>query len=303
MASKDRKIPLFHPALWPTWVGVGFFRLLCLLPWRTQMAIGRVAGRFAFRVLRLRRHIVEVNLRLCFPEKSEAERFTLALAHYEAVGMGIFETANAWWSPDSKLPKFTIEGRENLDAARADGRGVLLLTAHFTTLEICGRHFCETIQMGGLYREPDNRVIAQEMYRNRVVKLKPAIPMDDLRGLLRSLREGATIWYAPDQGKKGKFAAVLPFFGVPALTNTATNRIAKMSGAAVVPYFAYRKPDGSYHLEILPQLEDFPTDDVNEDSIRINQLMEDFIRRVPEQYFWIHRRFKRRGKGYPNVYA
>lgn len=302
MASKDRRIPLYHPFLWPTWAGVGIFRLLCLLPWGSQMVLGRALGWLAFHILRLRRHIVEVNLRLCFPEKTEAERKALALAHYRSMGMGLFETGNAWWSRGDKLPSFSICGVENLDAAKAGGRGVLLLTAHFTTLEICGRYFCDNIPMGGLYREPDNRVIANEMYNRRLVKIKPAIPMDDLRGLLRALRDGYTIWYAPDQGKKSKFAVVLPFFGVPALTNTATSRIARMSDAAVVPFFGFRLPDGSYRLDIFPALEGFPTEDAEADAVRINHLIEEQILRAPEQYFWMHRRFKRRGKDLPNVY-
>ena len=302
MASRDRFVSLASPALWPTWVGVWLFRQLCRLPWHTQVRLGKFAGRLIFHFVRLRRHIVAVNLKLCFPEKSHAERRALALAHYEAMGVGIFETGMAWWGEDEKLPPFEIVGRENLEAASANGRGVLLLTAHFTTLEICGRFFVRHIPMGGLYREPDNRVIALQMYKNRVAKLKPAIPMDDLRGLLRALRDGCTIWYAPDQGKQSKFAAVLPFFGVPALTNTATTRIARMTGAAVVPYFGFRLPDGTYRLEILPMLENFPSDDASADATRINQLIEENIRKAPEQYFWMHRRFKRRGKGLPNVY-
>ncbi len=302
MASRDRFVPLHSPTLWPTWVGVWLFRQLCKLPWPAQVRLGRFFGRLIFHVVRLRRKIVSVNLELCFPEKSREERRALALAHYESMGIGIFETGMAWWGPDEKLPSFTIVGRENLETASTGGRGVLLLTAHFTTLEICGRFFVDNIPMGGLYREPDNRVIAHEMFKHRVAKMKPAIPMDDLRGLLRGLRDGATIWYAPDQGKKSKFAAILPFFGVPALTNTATSKIAQMSGAAVVPYFGFRMEDGSYRLEILPALENFPTDDANEDAIRINRLIEDQIQRAPEQYFWMHRRFKKRGKGLPNVY-
>lgn len=303
MASKDRKIALWHPSLWPAWLVVGVFRLLYLLPWGCQMGLGRLLGRLAGQVLRIRRHVVDVNLHLCFPDMLENERRQLAIAHYEAIGMGLFETITAWWTPRGRFrQKFIITGVENLDAAKAHGKGVLLLTAHFTTLEICGRFFCDNMTMGGLYREPDNRVMARQMIRGRISKLEPAVPMDDLRGLLRALRAGSTMWYAPDQGKKGKFASVLPFFGVPALTNTATSRIAQMSGAAVVPYFGLRMPDGSYRLEILPALENFPTDDVEADALRITRLMEEHILKAPEQYFWIHRKFKRRGEEYPDPY-
>jgi KDO2-lipid IV(A) lauroyltransferase len=301
--SRDRTVSLSHPTLWPAWIGVFFLRLIARrVPWRVQVTLGNACGWLFYHVIRFRRHVVAVNLRLCFPEKSDAERRALALAHYKAMGIGVFETGVAWWRANGKMPAFEIVGREHLEAAQARGKGVLLLTAHFTTLEICGRYFCDHIKMGGLYREPDNPVIARQMWLGRLKRLVPAIEMNDLRGLIRALKDGASIWYAPDQGRRNKFSTVLPFFGEPALTSTATSRLAQMTGAAVVPFFGTRKPDGTYLLEILPALENFPGDDVKEDGIRTNQLMEKYIRQAPEQYFWIHRRFKRRGKPYPNVY-
>jgi KDO2-lipid IV(A) lauroyltransferase len=302
MSSSDRKLSLSHPSLWPTWVLIWFFMLLCKLPWRVQLRLGAIVGGLFFQLIRARRKVVSVNLELCFPELSVAERHALAKAHYVAMGIAVFETGCAWWAPRGRLPHYEIEGREHLEVAVAKGKGVLLLTAHFTTLEICGRIFSHEFTMGGLYREPDNRVIARQMRRGRIDKLVPAVPMSDIRGLLRALKNGHIIWYAPDQGKKGKFSSILPFFGVPAVTNTATSRVAGLSGASVVPYFGVRKPDGSYLLRILPALENFPTEDPEADAIRTNLLMEDYIRKAPEQYFWVHRRFKRRGNNYKDVY-
>ena len=302
MSSSDRTIPLWHPTLWPAWVGVFVFRQACRLPWKLQSALGSTLGSLVFHVIRLRRRIVDVNLALCFPEKSPAERRSLAAAHYRSMGIGLFETGSSWWLADHRLPPCEILGREHLEAAHTRGKGVLLLTAHFTTLEIGGRFLSHHFPLGGLYREPDNRVIARQMHFGRVVKLKPAVAVDDLRGLIRALKHGAIVWYAPDQGKKSKLSAVLPFFGVPALTNTATSRIADMTQAAVVPYFGLRKPDGSYQLNILPPLDDFPSGDDHADAVRINQLIEENIRKAPDQYFWVHRRFKSRGEGFPDVY-
>ena len=302
MSSGERKRPLSHPLNWPVWLGIGFFRLLIMLPWKAQLALGSAMGRTAFLFLPGRRKVVNVNLSLCFPELSEKERKDLASRHYAAVAIGLFETCMAWWPPATSLPPFKIIGKEHLNAAKAQGKGVILFTAHFTTLEICGRMFSQTFSMGGLYRDPDNPVVAREMHRGRIDKMSAAVPMDDLRGLIRALRKGHIMWYAPDQGKKGKMSQIVPFFGVPAQTNTATSRIAKMSGAPVVPYFGIRLPDGSYELRILPPLENFPTDDPEADSLRTNHLIEGFVREAPEQYFWVHRRFKRRGEGYENVY-
>jgi len=302
MSGRKDKLPLWHPFYWPMWLGMGLFHLLIKLPWPTQLAMGRFFGRLAFFFLRDRRRVIRVNLALCFPEASKNQLRKLAVAHHEAMGIGIFETCMAWWAPKNRLPKFLIEGREHLEKAKATGKGVILLSAHFTTLEICGRFFTDEFSMGGLYREPDNPVVAREMYRRRIAKMTVAIQMNDLRGLIRALKDGHTIWYAPDQGKKTKLSTVLPFFGEPAITNTATSRLAQMTGAAVVPFFGERRPDGSYVLRILPPLEDFPSKDVNGDALRINELMEKYIRLAPEQYFWVHRRFKRRGGDYKNVY-
>ncbi|MDB6165911.1 MAG: lipid biosynthesis lauroyl (or palmitoleoyl) acyltransferase, partial [Lacunisphaera sp.] len=156
--------------------------------------------------------------------------------------------------------------------------------------------------MGGLYRDPNNPVIAHLMRGQRARHLSPAVHFDDLRGLVRGLRGNAAIWYAPDQGKRTKSSEILPFFGVPAITNTATSKIAEMTGCAVVPFFAQREADHSYTLTILPALENYPTADAAADAIRINQLIEQHIRLAPEQYFWVHKRFKARGPGYPEVY-
>jgi KDO2-lipid IV(A) lauroyltransferase len=259
-------------------------------------------GTFTFHVLRIRRRVVDVNLSLAFPEKTPRERKALALAHYRSLGLGVFETCLAWWTPASRLPPFKIEGLEHLLAAKAKGKGVLLLTAHFTTLEICARMLLEHTPFVCLYRKANNAVIAEQMRICREARTEIAVPMEDLRGLLRALKAGHIILYLPDQGRRTKLSAVLPFFGVPAITNTATNRLAEMTGAAVVPYFGARLPDGSYRLTILPALDHFPSADAEADSIRINRLFEDYIRRAPDQYFWIHRRFKRRGKGLTNVY-
>jgi Kdo2-lipid IVA lauroyltransferase/acyltransferase len=302
MSSRERQRPLLHPLNWPIWLVIGLFQLLSMLPWKVQLALGSAMGRFAFLFLPGRRRVVDVNLALCFPELSDEERRALASRHFAAVGIGLFETCMAWWTTESRMPPFKIIGKEHLDAAKAQGRGVILFTAHFTTLEICGRIFSRNFSMGGLYRDPDNPVVAREMHRGRIDKMSAAVPMDDLRGLIRALRNGHIMWYAPDQGIKGKLSQIVPFFGVPAQTNTATSRIAKMSGSPVVPYFGMRMPDGSYELRILPALEDFPSDDPLADSMRTNSLIEDFIREAPEQYFWVHRRFKKRGKAYEKVY-
>lgn len=302
MSEPAEKPRLRHPKHWPTWLGLGVFRLANLLPWAVQRVAARVLGTVVYHLIPIRRHVTRVNLRLCFPEKSPAEIRTLAKAHYHSLALGLFETCAAWWSPRDRLPKHRIVGREHLENAIAAGRGVVLLTAHFTTLEICARMMTEQFALACLYRDPNNPVVAAKMREQRQRHMKLAVPFDDLKGLIRALRAGWAIWYAPDQGKRTKQTEILPFFGVPAITNTATSKLAEMTGARVVPYFAKRETDHTYTLTILPALENFPTADPVADAVRINRLIEDHIREAPEQYFWVHKRFKARGPGYPEVY-
>ncbi|OHE85478.1 MAG: hypothetical protein A3G75_12660 [Verrucomicrobia bacterium RIFCSPLOWO2_12_FULL_64_8] len=283
-------------------MGLGIFRLLNRLPWSARRALARSLAWCAFHFVPVRRHVALVNLRLCFPEKSTEETRALGLNHYLSLALGLFETCAAWWSRTVDLPPHRIRGGEHLASAVAGGRGAILLTAHFTTLEICARFLSEAYPVGCLYRDPNNPVIAHHMRRQRERRASIAVSISDLKGLIRALRAGHPMWYAPDQSRRTKQSEVLPFFGVPAITNVATSKLAEMTGAPVVPFFGRRESDGSYTLSILPPLADFPSADAAADAVRINRLIEDYVRLAPDQYFWVHKRFKARGPGFPEVY-
>ena len=302
MSRASEQSRLWLPQHWPMWLALGFLWVTDKLSWPEKRALARGLGWLVFRVIGIRRRVVLTNLKLCFPEKSSGEITALARAHYDSLALGLFEVCAGWWAKPAELPPHRVVGLEHLQAALARGHGALLLTAHFTTLEIGGRFMSESHTMGGLYRDPNNPVVAHLMRGQRARHMSPAVHFDDLRGLVRGLRSNAAIWYAPDQGKRSKSSEILPFFGVPAITTTATNKIATMTGCAVVPFFAKREADYSYTLTILPALENFPTADATADAIRINRLIEDNVRLAPEQYFWVHKRFKARGEGYPEVY-
>lgn len=302
MSRASEQNQLWHPRHWLTWLGLAVFRGLSLLPWSVQRALAGGLGAMIYHLVPIRRHVALVNLRLCFPEKSEREIRSLARAHYRSLALGVFETCAAWWADREHLPTHRILGTEHLDRGIAQGKGVILLTAHFTTLEICAAMMARRFPLAVLYRDPNNPVIAAQMRAQRERHAKNAVHFDDLKGLIRALRSGQAIWYAPDQGKRTRQTEILPFFGVPAITNTSTGKLAGLTGAAVVPYFARRDADHSYTLELLPPLENFPTEDPAADAVRVNQLIEQYIRRAPEQYFWVHKRFKARGPGYPEVY-
>lgn len=293
---------LLRPGYLPAWALLGALRLTALLPHPLRRGLGRILGRVYRRASRRRRAVAATNLRVCFPHLSEAERDDLLRRHFLSVGQGLVEMGTAWWGRSRGLRALTrVEGLEHLEAARARGRGVILLSAHFTTLELGGRLLSFYAPFNVVYRRHEHPVIEWAMRRNRERLFRRAIPRNRVRQLIRSLQEGNAVWYAPDQDYRGKGAVFAPFFGVPASTNGATARIAAISGAPVVPFFPLRTRDG-YLLRILAPLDGYPSGDPEADAARLNRLFEEEIRRAPEQYLWIHRRFKHRPPGAGPIY-
>lgn len=293
------------PRYWPLWLGLGLMKIMAALPFRWQLTMGRAGGRWLGRIARRRRRIAATNLELCFPELTAARRAELLEAHFAALGMALFETAMAWWAPDEQLRELArVEGVEHLERAMARGKGVILLTGHFTTLELGARFITWHQAFHALYRPHKNPLYETVMQREREHRSRlPPLSREDLRGVLRAFKRGHAVWYAPDQNHGPRNSVFVPFFGVPTCTITATARLATLSGAAVVPYFPRRLPGTEgYEVVVLPALEHFPSDDVTADTRRINELLEHFIRRAPEQYLWVHRRFKTRPPGSPSVY-
>lgn len=305
MAAPRLTARLFHPRYWPTWFGVALIAALSRLPVGLLLGIGAALGAFAGQILRGRRRIVRVNIALCFPELDAAAREQRVNAHFRDLGIGVFEAMLAWFASDARLAvRGEVVGLEHLRAAQADGSGVLLLTGHFTTLELGARYLCIAgVPFHAMYRPYANAVLDFWMHRWRESRSGlPALPRDDLRALVKALRQGRAIWYAPDQTLDRRISVFAPFFGVPVGTITATARLAEMGRAKVVPFFPQRIA-GRYRIVILPALEAFPSGDELADATRINRVLEDGIRLAPSQYFWIHRRFKRVPPGTPNPYA
>lgn len=280
-----------HPRYWSTWLGLGALWLMIHLPWRLQMQIGKWLGLFMYHTLKQRRYICCVNLELAFPELSDPERQQLNRQHFISLGRGVFETAMSWWGNEKALAKLTqLEGMEHLQQALQSG-GVVLLSAHFTSLELGGRMLAPHLPLHVVYRPHQNPVIEQLVAKLRAKRYGKAIPRTSIRTMLQSLKQGHAVWYAQDQHFKQKNSLFVPFFGISAPTNTATSRIAGIGESKVVPFFTVRNKKG-YLLRFLPELEQFPGDSVAEDTLRINQLLEQQIREFPDQYLWTHRRFK-----------
>jgi KDO2-lipid IV(A) lauroyltransferase len=296
---------LLHPRYWPTWIALGVLRIMEPLPFGFLVwlgnRIGGLVGRLPLRFVRIARR----NLELCLPEQSVEERERLLLEHFRSVGVGIFETAISWWSSNERIRRLTtLEGEEHLQEALARGRGAILLSAHFTTLEIGARALTARLPTNIMYRPTRNAVLERFLKDNRGKQAKRAIPRDDVRTLIAALKGNEPVWYAPDQSYRKKGAEMVPFFGIPAATNTATSRLARMTNAAVLPYFPERLPGSrGYRMVIQPILSDFPSDDPAADARRFNELIEAHVRHVPAQYLWIHRRFKGLDADYPDYYG
>ncbi len=296
---------LLLPQWWLTWFGVGFVRLAVLLPIPLLMVLGDGLGRLIGKLMRSRRKVVRINLQMCFPQMPAAEREALIEDQFAALGRGIFEAALAWFAPDQRLlPLCEVEGLEHLEAAKASGKGLLLLTGHFSTLEIGAR---VVVTKGGMpfhamYRPYKNQVMDYCMHRFRGSKAGlPALPRDDLRTMVKALRAGRAIWYAPDQTLDMRQSVFAPFFGVPTLSVMATARLARMGRAGVLPYMPQKTAKG-WKVRFFPMLENFPGEDELLDATRVNQALEAGIRLAMPEYFWIHKRFKRRPQGEPSVY-
>jgi len=293
------------PGTWPVWLGMGLLRLVCLLPNRPLYAVGRMLGRCAYWLGGSRRGIVRRNISLCFPELDADEVDALTFAHFKALGVSVVEMGLGRWARLDRLEAMTdLVGLEHLQAALATGRGVILLSAHFTTLEIMGRVLkANTAPFDGVYRRNRSEFITELQRSGREKSVDRTIEKRDIKRMVRALRDGRAVWYAPDQSYDRKGAEVVDFFGVPCMHTTATSTLARLGDAIVIPFFPERLPDGRYVMTLLPPFEDFPTDDLAADTRRYVDILEQHIRRVPEQYFWIHRKFKNLPDGYPDYYA
>ncbi|MDC8013342.1 LpxL/LpxP family Kdo(2)-lipid IV(A) lauroyl/palmitoleoyl acyltransferase [Tahibacter soli] len=300
----DPPASLAAPRHWLAWIGLAFARGVARLPLPVLRALGTAAGVVAGALLSVRRHVARRNLEVCFPELSDAERRQLLRATLRDSGRMLVEFALAWFGSDRTIAAIPcrVDGLEHLARARAEGRGVLLIGGHFSHLELCARLVSQRIRIAGMYRVMDDAVFERAVLAARLRYADAMFTKDELRATVKYLKRGGTVWYAPDQDMRGKDSVFVPFFGVPASTITATHHLARLSGALVMPFYHRREADGSYALRLEAPLEAFPSDDVVADTARVNAAIEAMVREAPSQYLWLHKRFKTRPPGAPNVY-
>ncbi|HIP81736.1 MAG TPA: lipid A biosynthesis lauroyl acyltransferase [Leucothrix mucor] len=291
----------FHPRYWLTWLGVAFLRLTVLLPWRWQMALGTALGKLLYIALPSRRKVCCINLEIAFPDHTKEQREQLNREHFISLGQGLFESAFGWWAPNKRIKALThIEGLEHLTDTLKDDR-VILLGAHFASLEVGGRILAQHTPLHAVYRPHQNKVIEYLVALKRTNQYGKAIPKTNIRDMIKSIKSGFASWYATDQNFRGKGSILVPFFGIDAPTNPGTSRLAKMTKARVIPVICVRllKHDSDkyankhgYLVRFLPPIDNFPSDDSLNDTTRLNHLIEDFIKEFPAQYLWTHKRYK-----------
>lgn len=304
MSEQASSTRFLHPRYWPTWVAIGAMYIGAWLPWRLKLWVGKGIGLAAWRFVKRRRHITETNIRLCFPELDGAQQRRLVRDVFISNGVGILETATGWCrNPEHLRHRVVFDGQEHMARVKAEGKGALIIGIHFSTLDLGGALHSLFFPADVVYRPHDNPLFERFMTRARNRIFGVAIDRHDLRGVVRRLKAGHNVWYSPDQDFGRDVSVFAPFFGVEAATIKLTAKIARMTGAPVLPLIFHRNPDDcTYRLEYLPPLEDFPSGDEVADATRINAIIEAAIRRHPEQYLWLHRRFKTRPKGEPRLY-
>ena len=321
---RTRPVGVYHPGYWPTWLGLGPWRLASALPLPLVWALGSALGEFALHAAGGRRRVAERNLERCFPDYGAATRRALLRRHFHAAGQSILDLGVAVWASSDRLQRVVrLTGYEHVRRAREAGRAVMLLAPHFVTLPLGALYLTLQQPLVAMYKRPRHELIHRGYRRvctgggsgsrllDLIVRKRPdAYPFtlvehrQGLRPILTAQRAGAPFYYLPDQDLGRRQAVFAPFFGIPASTVSAVGRFAEIADAAVMLCCTRQLPrGGGYQIEVEPPLDDFPQGDAVADATRVNLAIEAAVRRMPEQYFWLHRRFKTRPAGEPDFYA
>jgi KDO2-lipid IV(A) lauroyltransferase len=294
-----------HPRYWPTWIGLGFMRVVSWLPLPIIALVGRALGMLLYALHASRRHVVHVNIRLCFPELSPGAQARIARRHFRAFGQTLLDIGIAWWASESRLRRLTrFRGREHYDNASRENKNIILLAPHFLGLEYGGIRLSMERPLVTVFRHPVNELLSVVMERARSrFYLQLVEHIQSFTALVRQTKKGVPLYYLPDQDAGRRQSVFAPFFGVPAATFVVLPRLAKMTDAVVIPCVTRQLSRGrGYEIEFRPPLKDFPSGDAVVDTTRMNREIEAAVREMPEQYFWLHKRFKTRPPGEPKLY-
>jgi lipid A biosynthesis lauroyl/palmitoleoyl acyltransferase len=295
-------IKFIHPKFFPTWILILLMRVGVFIPFSTQVIIGRTIGKAMYPFMSKLRSTAYSNISHCFPEKKQSQVNALVKSHFEAIGISLFETANAYYASDKKIIKLLTTKNEHFfkDALKQEG-GIILLCAHFMPLMLGSRALLINHTIANIYRPQNNKLFDQAMVKGYKNHGAVMIKSTDTRSIVKAINNSLPIWYAPDQdlGEKNSVFALL--FGIPTATATATARLAKNNNTRVIPYSFIRTKKG-YEMSFEEPLQNFPSNNPVDDATTTNMILEKQIKKTPEQYLWIHRRFKTRPEGAKNFY-
>ncbi|TYK67482.1 LpxL/LpxP family Kdo(2)-lipid IV(A) lauroyl/palmitoleoyl acyltransferase [Colwellia echini] len=306
MLQPNFTLSFLLPKYWLTWVGVTILYCISWLPFKFQLAMGRVIGRLFLKFASKRKHVALTNLTLCFPEKSEQEIQHILAKNFENTGIALFETGMGWWWPNWRVKrKVKVVGAHHLTEAQAAGNGVLALAMHNLCLEFGARGIGMSNPLVIFYRPHNNPLMEFFQHRGRGRANKYMLGKRDVKGLLRALNDKETCIYLPDQDYGRNKSLFVPFFAVKETASTTGTLIfaSKKNTKTVMMVPRRNSDDSGYTLEVSAPLDNFPSGNEVQDLTRINQELEKAIMVQPEQYMWLHRRFKTRpNESDPSLY-
>ena len=283
---------------------MALFWLLGLLPLRVLVPLGKGLGMLVYWLVRERRRVVRTNLRLCFPLMPAAEREKLSRRHLRAFGRTVLEHSILWWGSEERIRRLVVfEGRENFD--RELGKPLIVLAPHFVGLDMGGIRISIEYDVISMYSHQKNPALDKILLhgRTRFGQSVLVSRQDGLRPVIRGLRKGIPFFYLPDMDLGPKDSLFVPFFGVSTATVAGLSRLARLTGARVVPCITRQMPGaGGYVTRFYPAWDNFPGASVQDDTARMNAFIEDRVREMPEQYYWLHKRFKTRPPGEARFY-
>ena len=295
-------VEFIHPKFLLTWILILIMRIGVFIPFKAQVVAGKAIGRMMYPFMHKLRSTAYSNISHCFPEKKQPQVERLVKRHFEAIGVSFFETANAYYGTDNKIKKLLTIKNEHFfkDALKEEG-GIILLCSHFMPLMLGSRALLIKHTIANIYRPQNNTLFDSTMVKGYKKNGAVMIKSTDTRSIIKAINNSLPIWYAPDQDLGKNNSVFAPFFGIQTATASATARLAKNNNTRVIPYSFIRTSNG-YLMSFEKPISNYPSNDPIHDATVINQILEKQINHSPEQYLWIHRRFKTRPNDEKNFY-
>ena len=292
-----------HPKYFPTWILILLMRVGVFIPFKLQIFFGRIIGKLIYPFMTELRKTAYTNISNCFPDKKQPQVTLLVKQHFEAIGISLFETANAYYASDKKIKKIlTINNEKNFTEALKKEGGIILLCSHFMPLMLGSRALLIKHTIANIYRPQNNQLFDQVMVKGYIRNGAVMIKSTDTRSIMKAINNSLPIWYAPDQDLGKNNSIFAPLFGIQTATASATSRLAKNNNTRVIPYSFVRAKHG-YEMSFEKPLKNYPSGNAIKDASKTNQILEKQILKNPEQYLWVHRRFKTRPEGEENFYS